>query len=177
MARKPFKETKLGKFLASKGLDQALGMAGDVIPGIKILDKIKDAVLGNDPETAELEQVVNLTPEERAHILELIQAEKEQLEMILADVKDARGMQVAALQQEDKFSKRFVYYFITAWSLFSMVFILITTLCEIPEQNMRMVDTTQGFLLGTAIAAMFAFLLGSTHRSRQKDETIANLAR
>ncbi len=177
MARKPFKETKLGKFLASKGLDQALGLAGDLLPGIKILDKIKDAVIGNDPETSELEAVVNLTPEERAHILELIQAEKEQLEMILADVKDARAMQVAALQQEDKFSKRFVYYFITAWSLFSMAFMLSTTFLNIPVQNMRMVDTTQGFLLGTAVASMFAFLLGSTLRSRQKDDTIAKLTK
>ncbi len=177
MAKKPFKETKLGKFLSSKGLDQALGLAGDLLPGIKILDKIKDAVIGNDPETSELEAIVNLTPEDRAHILELIHAEKEELELILADVRDARAMQMAALQQDDKFSKRFVYYFITAWSLFSMTYMIGTTFLEIPEANMRLADTFQGFILGTAISGMFAFLLGSTQRSRQKDDTIAKLTK
>lgn len=175
--KKPFKETKLGKFLASKGLDTVLGTVGDIIPGVKILDHIKDIITGQDPSLNDQPAIQALTPEDRAHILELIRLEQHELEVVLNDVQNARAMQIQALQQEDTFSKRFVYYFITAWSLFSMGFIIVTTLCEIPEANMRMVDTTQGFLLGTAIASMFAFLLGSTLRSRQKDDTISKLTK
>ncbi len=175
MAKKKFSETKLGKVLSSKGLDVILGTVGDIVPGIAILDKIKDAIMGTDPETAGIEQITQLTPEERQQILELVKLEQQELDSYLNDVKDARQMQTAALAQDDKFSKRYTYYFITAWSLFSMGFIFSTTMLEIPEANMRIVDTTQGFILGTAVASMFGFLLGSTRRSEQKDTTIANL--
>lgn len=169
MAKKPFKETKLGTFLASKGFNNVMDTIGSAIPGVKILDTIKDLVLGNNPE-------VPLTPEDRAHIIELIKLEQEELDAQLADVQSARDMQKAALSQDDTFSKRFVYYFISFWSIFSAGFIATTTFLTIPESNIRLVDTTQGFILGTAISAMFSFLLGSTLKSREKDKTISNLA-
>lgn len=176
MAKKPFKERKLGKILASKGLDQILGIVGDLVPGVAILDNIKDAILGNGSDEVN-EAISILTPEERQQILELVKLEQQELDSILADKQSARAMQVAALGQDDLFSKRFTYYFITAWSLFSMAFILMTTLLEIPPANMRIVDTTQGVILGTAVASMFGFLLGSTHKSQQKDATISNLSK
>lgn len=119
--------------------------------------------LGNDPQ---------LIHEYRKQVL---QNEVEFDKALLADRQDARKMQIAALQQDDLFSKRFVYYFITAWSLFSMLFLLFVTFADIPEKNIRFVDTTLGFLLGTAVASMFAYLLGSTFRSQKKDDTIQQL--
>lgn len=98
-------------------------------------------------------------------------------EAYLGDRQNARNMQVAALQQDDIFSKRFVYLFAAAWSIFAMAFMLVVTLCDIPEQNYRMVDTILGFLLGTAIAGIFNFFLGTTYRSQKKDDTISTLAR
>lgn len=98
-------------------------------------------------------------------------------EAYLKDTQDARHMQVAALQQDDLFSKRFVYFFAAAWSLFAMIFMLIVTLGDIPKENVRMVDTILGFLLGTAIAGIFNFFLGTTFRSQKKDDTISNLSR
>jgi hypothetical protein len=44
------------------------------------------------------------------------------------------------------------------------------TFGEIPEQNVRFADTILGFVLGTMVAAMFQFLLGSSLGSRKKDE-------
>lgn len=110
------------------------------------------------------------------------QAEMEELgirreESYLKDTQDARHMQVAALQQDDLFAKRFIYWFAIGWSLFAMVFMAVVTLCVIPEQNLRMVDTILGFLLGTAIAGIFNFFLGTTYRSQKKDDTISTLAR
>lgn len=99
-----------------------------------------------------------------------------QEEAYLADTQNARHMQEVALQQEDLFSKRFIYFFSGTWSLFAMGFFIAVTFAEIPEKNIRIVDTILGFLLGTAIAAIFNFFLGTTHSSRKKDDTIQSLA-
>ncbi|MFM7008241.1 MAG: hypothetical protein ACKO0Z_02715 [Betaproteobacteria bacterium] len=94
----------------------------------------------------------------------------------LADVDSARRMQMEALKQDDLFAKRFVYWFSIAWSLFAMVFLLSTTFMDIPEKNIRTVDTVLGFLLGTAISSIFSYFLGTSYTSRRKDDTISQLS-
>lgn len=94
----------------------------------------------------------------------------------LADTDSARKMQVAALQQDDLFSKRFVYYFSIVWSLFAMAFMLVVTLADIPNDNVNTVNVILGFLLGTAISSIFSFFLGTTKSSQTKDATIQTLA-
>ena len=84
-------------------------------------------------------------------------------------------MQASALQQDDLFAKRFIYWFAIGWSVFSMAFFLAITFVDIPKGNIRVVDTILGFLLGTAIASIFNFFLGTTVRSGQKDRTIQSL--
>lgn len=93
----------------------------------------------------------------------------------LADVDSARKMQIAALQQDDVFSKRFVYFFAAGWSGFSMIYFLWATFGTVA--NTRMADTILGFLLGTAIASIFQFFFGSTARSQKKDDTIQHLSK
>ena len=94
----------------------------------------------------------------------------------LADTDSARKMQVAALQQDDLFSKRFVYYFSIVWSLFAMAFMAAATLMDIPDKNASTVSTILGFLLGTAVASIFNFFLGTSKSSQAKDATIQTLA-
>ncbi len=94
----------------------------------------------------------------------------------LADTDSARKMQVAALQQDDLFSKRFVYYFSIVWSLFAMAFMAAVTLMDIPDKNASTVSTILGFLLGTAVASIFNFFLGTSKSSQTKDTTIQTLA-
>ena len=79
-------------------------------------------------------------------------------------------MQVQAIQSDDPLVRRFVYYFITFWSLFSAGFIPTIVFLNIPEENIRFVDTILGFMLGTMVSSMFAFLLGSSLGSRNKDK-------
>lgn len=74
----------------------------------------------------------------------------------------ARIMQEAALQQNDVFSKRFVYYLSAFWSLFAVVYILWITFAPIPEENVRFADTILGFLLGTVVSTIINFFLGSS---------------
>jgi hypothetical protein len=90
-------------------------------------------------------------------------------QIILGDVADARKMQMAALSQDDLFSKRFAYYFISVWSVFAMVFLFCITFLEVPESNTRFADTVLGLMAGLVISGMFQFLLGSSGGSKSKD--------
>lgn len=74
----------------------------------------------------------------------------------------ARELQIAALQQNDNFSKRFVYYLSAFWSIFAVVYIVWITFFTIPADNVRFADTILGFLLGTVVSTIINFFLGSS---------------
>jgi hypothetical protein len=59
---------------------------------------------------------------------------------------------------------------IAGWSVLSATYIGFITFGEIPESNIRFADTILGFVLGTMVASMFQFLLGSSLGSRSKDK-------
>ena len=102
--------------------------------------------------------------------------EKELIAMVFEDRANARSMQVAALTQGDTFSKRFIYYFATFWSVASVLYIAFITFGEIPEANVRFADTILGFLLGTIVATIVQFFFGSSDSSKQKDGALESLA-
>ena len=93
----------------------------------------------------------------------------------LEDKQSARNMQIAALQQNDIFSKRFIYYFAIGWSLASASYIAAITFGNIPADNIRFADTILGFLLGTLISTIVQFFYGSSSSSRNKDESIKSM--
>ena len=97
--------------------------------------------------------------------------------MVFEDRANARSMQAAALNQNDLFSKRFVYYFATFWSIASALYIAFITFGEIPEANVRFADTILGFLLGTIVATIVQFFFGSSDSSKQKDGALESLAK
>ena len=87
----------------------------------------------------------------------------EAVQKIQADAYgNARNMQIENLRQDDKFSKRFVYYFAIFWSAFAVIYLTGITFAEIPKENIRFADTIVGFLLGTIIATMFGFFYGNS---------------
>lgn len=75
---------------------------------------------------------------------------------------DARNMQIESLKQDDKFSKRFVYYFAIFWSAFAVIYLAGITFIEIPKENTRFADTIVGFLLGTVVATLIGFFYGNS---------------
>jgi hypothetical protein len=81
-------------------------------------------------------------------------------------------MQVAALNQDDVFTKRFVMYFAIGWSLLSATYIGFITFGSIPTQNVRFADTILGFVLGTLVSTIINFFYGSAHGSTDKQETL-----
>ena len=104
------------------------------------------------------------------------QAELDEVNAYLADVQNARNMQVEALKQEDVFSKRYVYYLASFWSIVAMIYIFMITFMTIPEANVRFADTVLGFLLGTIIATVIQYFLGSSKGSADKTAQIQELS-
>jgi len=120
---------------------------------------------------------LGLDPAAAAAFADKLQEREADLEKAyLADVANARSMQIAALQQDDVFAKRFVYYFSIGWSLFAMGWFCIVTFYAIPKDNVTTANLITGFLIGTAVASIFQFFLGSTKDSKNKDVTIQKLS-
>jgi hypothetical protein len=94
----------------------------------------------------------------------------------LKDVQNARSMQMAALNQDDLFSKRFIYYLAIFWSIGGALYIAAITFFVIPEANTRFADTILGFLLGTIIAQILSFFYGSSSSSQRKDGLLKAVA-
>ena len=93
------------------------------------------------------------------------EANRHQESAITAQVDEysnSRNLQVEALRQDDKFSKRFIYYFAIFWSVFAVVYLTGITFIEIPKENVRFADTTVGFLLGTVVATLIGFFYGNS---------------
>lgn len=139
--------------------DIAIGAAGKVIEAV---GNAADSLLTSDDERNKAE-------------IEMRRIDGDIEKAYLADVDSARQMQVAALQQDDLFAKRFVYWFSIAWSLFAMVFLLCVTFLDIPKDNANTVSVVLGFLLGTAISSIFSYFLGTSMSSKSKDLTINKL--
>jgi hypothetical protein len=133
--------------------------------------------LGVTLDTTTPEQVAVLKNKEMEHkeFLENVATDRYKIEV--DDRKDARAMQSKALQQEDLFAKRFIYWFSLLWSIAACAYIYSITFNYVPPENIRVVDTVLGFLLGTAIASILNFFYGSSYKSRSKDETIDMLAK
>lgn len=93
-----------------------------------------------------------------------------------ADKDSARKMQVEALKQEGWFAKNFVYLLASFWTVATVIYIGFITFGSIPEANVRFADTILGFLLGTVIATIINFFMGTSFSSRIKDESINKLS-
>lgn len=142
------------------------------------LPKVAQAVVDKGVSYVENKLGVPLSPAMTPEQIEAVRVEAQkhdEFESKLAfdNTQGARAMQMAALAQSDAFSKHFVYYFISFWSLASAVFIAFAAFTTIPEANMRTVDTILGIILGTIITGMFNFLIGSTVTSRKTNELLA----
>ena len=120
-----------------------------------------------------------LTNEDKQKILdsqiEIMKIDFKTLELDFDNTNNARDMQKVALQQDDIFSKRYVYYLATFWSLVAFIYIFLITFINIPQANIRFADTVLGFLLGTIVATIINFFFGSSKGSTDKQEIINQL--
>jgi hypothetical protein len=140
----------------------------------KVAQAVVDKGLDYVQEKTGIELKPDMSQEEVKALREAAQKHEEfKIEQANKNTADARAMQVAALNQDDKFAKRFVMYLATFWSLTAVVYIFLITFTNIPELNIRFADTILGFLLGTVVATILNFFLGSSAGSKEKTEALA----
>ena len=152
--------SRVGDILKSIGksdiIEKAIGIAGNVASG-NYLGAIKTLV-SKDPDIspAQLEQI------------------NKEIEQEYKDRANARALQIAALDQEDLFSKRFLYYFAFGICGFSMVIVIMLFFVEIPESNQRIVDMILGVIIGSGLISVINFFFGSSKGSKDKTDLFRN---
>ena len=104
--------------------------------------------------------------------VELRNLDFKQLELEMENTNSARDMQKTALNQEDTFSKRFVYYYAIVMTVFTFSYIIAITFVPIPESSVRFADTVLGFLLGVGLASIINYFYGSSSGSKSKTEAM-----
>jgi hypothetical protein len=129
----------------------------------------------------DLSKKKELTPQEVQAIKEaefkLRELDYKELELESKDRDSARNMQVAALNQEDLFSKRFVYYYASFITFVSFAYIFFITFGSIPEANVRFADTILGFLLGVGLSNIIVYFFGSSKGSKDKTDALLQAGR
>ena len=143
------------------------GILKGALNGGKVIEAV-GGIVDNLTLSAEEKQAFKIELERIA--LEHEEKQLREVEMLLKDTDSARNLQIEALKQDDKFSKRFLYYFTIHWSLFAVAYISGITFFNIPKENIRIVDTILGFMLGTAMAGMFSYFYGSSAGSKKRND-------
>ena len=149
-----------------------IGFIDDLISevGLPLVKKGIKSLTGIDIESKEL------TAEDKQKIIdsqiEIMKIDFEKLKLEYENTNSARDMQKVALQQDDIFSKRYVYYLATFWSIVAVGYIFLITFISIPEANVRFADTTLGFLLGTIVATIINYFFGSSKSSSDKNQLL-----
>jgi hypothetical protein len=141
------------------------------------MHKVADAVIDKGVDYVQDKMGITLKPEGEATkedyakwSAEAAKHEEFMAELDLKNMQGARDMQLKAMESDDPLVRRFVYFFIGFWSILSSIYIGCITFVDIPDENIRFADTILGFVLGTMVASMFQFLLGSSLGSRAKDK-------
>jgi uncharacterized membrane protein YwzB len=138
--------TRVGDFLR-KFAPHILDTVGELLPEQGALGIVKNLI---DKDT-------KLTTKQKAEATELLNYD-------LQNTQGARDLQKEALKQDDLFSKRFIYYLASFWSVTSVLYIFFTTFFKVA--NAHVLDTILGFLLGTIVATIINYFLGSSNTGK-----------
>lgn len=131
---------KIGEFMPDKG---ALGVVKNII-----LNATKEEISDDDKAIA-----IKMTNEE---LLKLVEKENE-------DKQSARNMQIEALKQDDKFSKRFIYFLASFVIMSATGFAFGLFFYDIPETNKRMIEMFADVYLFAGAIMVLQFFFGSSY--------------
>lgn len=141
------------------------------------MHKVADQVIEKGVDAVQSKLGIELKPEGEAtpEYNAKLSAEAMKHEEFMAELDEksrqrATDMQMKAMESDDPLVRRFIYFFIGWWSMFSSIIIPCMIWLPIPENNQRFADVAQGAIFGTMVTGMFAFLLGSSQGSRAKDQ-------
>jgi hypothetical protein len=145
------------------------GSAADIVG--KVGDALDNLTTSKEEK---LQAEVELKKVELQHEVQMRASDVEEQKNRMDDTKSARQMQVAALAQDDKFTKRFTAYLTIGSIILSFGYIFCITFIAIPEQSLRFADTILGVVIGLVIGTIYTFWFGSSSGSSQKTDAIIN---
>lgn len=155
-------------------LSQGLSLIGNAVLA-KGKDWVEEKAGVKLDQPLSAEDVTKLKQFEMEHQEELMRLRLEdkrlgidELQAYMADTANARKMQEKAMESDDPFVRRFIYYYAIFWSALSAAYIGFITFGHIPDNNVRFADTILGFILGTLVATIVQFFYGSSKGSQDK---------
>jgi hypothetical protein len=161
--KKKFIETRVGKFLKSKGLNAVLDLAGDVVPGVAVLDKVKDALIGKNSQ-------YQVSPEDRDIFIELYKLDVSELDLVLKDKANARERELSLFKAGKKSD-----WLMSATGVVGLIMFMfiayVMVFVEIPENNKALFNQFIGIIEGVIIS-IFTYYWGSSRGSKQKTEIL-----
>jgi hypothetical protein len=98
----------------------------------------------------------------------------EEFRIVVEDRNKAREMQIAALNQNDLFSKRYVYYLASFIVFSATAFGIGLFFWTVPEENKRLVEMFSDIYLFGGALVVINFFFGSSKSSHDKDDAIRN---
>lgn len=154
----------IAKMFANKGGE----IVSDVLGGL-------DTLFTNKEE--KLQKQIELTEKVNAHLLAMSQLAQQETDAYLKDMDSARQMQIAALNQHDLFSKRFIYYFTIGLTFLTLLYDYLFFFIQYPERNHDIINMTAGVLNTGCLVSIINFFYGSSKSSEKKQEAIENMAK
>lgn len=152
-----------------------MGIIKDLLTGgtSKLVDSIGKVIDENITNKGEMAEITLKIDQEVNRHMEAIQASADDIEKAyLQDVASARSLQVAALNQGDTFSKRFMYYLAAFIILSATTFGMLLFWVDVPEANKRLVEMFADVYLFAGALSVIYFFFGSSKGSHDKTETI-----
>lgn len=148
MSKKPFKETKVGKFITSK----LPGFVGDFLPDKGVLGIVKNLIDG-DPE---------LSPEEKAAM------HQEIVDLYRLEVEDRDSARRREVEKAKTGGFDFMFNLTGLIGLLSFAFIIYAIVyLQIPENNKEVWIHTIGIIEGIVLS-IFGYFYGSAVKQNKK---------
>lgn len=137
--------------------------AGEIVANVGVaLDDLFTSKEEKEKALLAVQQEVN------RHMEELARMTSGMYELEISDRERASRMQVEALHQDDKFSKRFIYYLAGFTIFITACFGLLLCFFTVPEENRRVVEMFADFFFISSTATVFNFFYGSSKTSHDK---------
>ncbi|QSA97072.1 hypothetical protein [Methylococcus sp. EFPC2] len=163
------------------GDEKEIGRIADLIlaqTGIQISDAADDKL--SDEQWVKLKEFELQNQEDLLPVRQKGEEQNLELEaqkLANQDRKNARDLQIAAMNSSDPWIRRFIHGFAVLITLLTFAFVFKAAFSSEPidPERLRIIDTVIGFLLGTSLSAIIQFFYGSSYSSSNKQDQIERL--
>ena len=138
------------------------------------MPKVADAVIEKGVDYVQEKMGITLKPEHEATPADYAKwnAEAAKHEEFMAELDEksrqrATDMQLKAMESDDPFVRRFLYYYAWFWGMFAASYFYAVSFAHVENRNRDFVNIILGFLIGTTIPAIIAFFYGQANKARE----------